>query len=138
MGNNLKGNKMIKVKAGIGIEPYKIQIKSFSGNTLIADEPLDKGGKDKGFSPKELLASSLAACTCATVRMYLEQKGWDVQQVTVFIDLIEADGKTTFNRKLHFEGELDADQQQRLLRVANSCPVHKILSHSIHINTELS
>ncbi|HCN82675.1 MAG TPA: osmotically inducible protein OsmC, partial [Sphingobacteriaceae bacterium] len=61
---------MIQIKAGIGLEPYKIEIKSATGNILIADEPVENGGQNKGFSPKELLASALAACTCATLRMY--------------------------------------------------------------------
>jgi putative redox protein len=129
---------MVRIKAGIGLEPYKIQIKTLSGNILLADEPLEKGGKDVGFSPKELLASALAACTCATVRMYVERNGWDLPQIDVFIDLIEEEGKTIFNRKVHFEGNLDEDQQKRLLNVANSCPVHKILSHEIEVNTEQS
>ncbi len=67
---------MMQIKAAIGLEPYKIEIKSSTGNVLIADEPVENGGKDKGFSPKELLASALAACTCATLRMYAGRKNW--------------------------------------------------------------
>jgi putative redox protein len=129
---------MVQIKASIGLEPYKIEIKSPSGNILIADEPVTSGGKNTGFSPKELLASALASCTCATLRMYAERKGWNLPQVDISMELSEEEGKTTFNRKLHFHGNLDADQRKRLLTIANLCPVHKILTNTIEIHTDLS
>lgn len=128
---------MVKVTANNGKENYLIEIGSSSGNIVIADEPKDKGGQDKGFSPKELLAASLAACTSATVRMYCNRKEWDLTNVHVQIELIEEEGKTIFNRKLQFEGNLDETQRHRLLNVANACPVHKILTHAISDDTIL-
>lgn len=128
---------MIAVKATIGQEPYKIEIKSATGNILIADEPIAKGGQDQGFSPKELLASALAACTCATVRMYAERKEWAVLDVHVSIALLEEEGKTTFKRDLKFDGVLSDEQRKRLLNVANACPIHKILSGTIAIETQV-
>jgi|SRR5882672_8668887 len=128
---------MTKVSATIYRELYKIEIKSPSGNTLVADEPVDKGGKNSGFSPKELLASALAACTSATLRMYADRKGWDLEGLNTQIELIENGDQTTFKRNLELVGNLDVDQRDRLLGVANVCPVHKILSHSIKIETVL-
>ena len=128
---------MIAIKASIGTELYKIELKSPTGNVVIADEPIDKGGQDKGFSPKELLASSLGACTCATVRMYAHRKAWSLESVDADVELIEADGQTTFIRKVQFTGDLDEGQRTRLLAVANACPLHKILSHSSVIETEV-
>ncbi len=58
--------------------------------------------------------------------------------MNVTIDLIAEEGKTTFNRNLELHGNLNEDQTKRLLSVANACPLHKILSNSIEINTELS
>ena len=60
---------MAKINASIAKELYKVEIHSPSGNILFADEPIESGGGNKGFSPKELLASSLASCTAATLRM---------------------------------------------------------------------
>jgi len=128
---------MIQIKAKIGHEPYKIEIESASGRHIIADEPIEKGGKDRGFSPKELLASSLAACTCATVRMYAERKGWELNVIRVVIKIEEGETGTVFNRDLQFDGQLNEEQQKRLLNVANACPVHKILTGSITINTQM-
>lgn len=131
---------MAKIASSIKKEHYKIEIKSPSGNMVIADEPVDKGGKDLGFSPKELLAAALAACTSATLKMYADRKGWDLEEVQLEIDLErnEDENKTTINRKLTLVGQLDEAQLSRLLKVANSCPVHKILSNPIEINTELT
>ncbi|HCN82676.1 MAG TPA: hypothetical protein DIT07_03520, partial [Sphingobacteriaceae bacterium] len=69
---------------------------------------------------------------------YAGRKNWGLPQVNVTIDLITEEGKTIFSRKIELHGDLDEDQTKRLLSVANACPLHKILSHSIEINTELS
>jgi len=128
---------MIKVTADNSKENYLVEIQSPTGNIVIADEPKEKGGEDKGLSPKELLASALAACTCATVRMFCNRKGWDVKNVHIEIELVEEDGKTTFNRKLQLQGSLDEAQRHTLLNVANACPIHKILTHAIAVETVL-
>lgn len=128
---------MASITANIEKELYRIEIKTPTGNILYADEPIEKGGQDKGFSPRELLASSLAACTCATVRMYADRKTWDLDKVNITIELTEEDGQTKFSRKLELTGKLDDSQRARLLTVANACPIHKILTGSIVIETTL-
>ncbi|TWI80630.1 putative redox protein [Lacibacter cauensis] len=130
---------MANVSASIQRELYQIEIKSPSGNVLIADEPVANGGKDTGFSPTELLASALAACTSATLRMYADRKGWELEEVQVAINLEynSSENKTVINRSIQFIGNLDDAQRSRLLAVANACPVHKILSNPIEINTSI-
>ncbi|MGO3109165.1 OsmC family protein [Sphingobacterium sp. JB170] len=130
---------MTNVASILKQDPYKVEITSPTGNCVIADEPADKGGKDLGFSPKELLASALAACTSATVKMYAERKGWDLQEVQLEIALERNDdeNKTQIFRKMHFIGNLDDSQRMRLRRVAQTCPIHKILTNPIEINTQL-
>jgi putative redox protein len=129
---------MAKITSSIKRENYKIEIKSSTGNVVIADEPTEMGGKNLGFSPKELLASALAACTSATVKMYADRKEWDLQEVKIAIELefIANENKTIINRKLEFLGNLDDTQKNRLLAVANACPVHKMLSNPIEINSQ--
>lgn len=118
-------------------QDYKVVLTSESGNTLIADEPEHLGGQDLGFSPKELLASALAACTSATLKMYAGRKNWDLQKVRISIELdyMPNEHKTNIRRKLEFVGDLDTAQKDRLLQIANRCPVHKILENTIHIET---
>jgi len=128
---------MATVKANIGKELYRIEITSPTGNVVMADESIEKGGQDKGFSPFELLASSLAACTCATLRSYADHKGIDLQKVNVEIIQTQQDGKTIFNRKLQLIGNFNEAQRTRMLQVANACPVHRALSGPIEINTQL-
>ena len=130
---------MARVSSSIKKVHYRIEIESPTGNLVIADEPVDKGGKDSGFSPKEILASALAACTSATVRMYADNKGWPLEEVKIDINLERDDAanKTVIDRKIQFIGDLSDEQQKRLLAVAKACPVHKILSNPIEINTSL-
>lgn len=130
---------MAKIASSIKEELYRIEIKSPSGNVVIADEPVEKGGKDAGFSPKELLASALAACTSATVKIYEDRKGWDLKELKTEVELefIKEENKTVINRKLNFIGNLDESQKNRLLAVANACPIHKILSSPIEIETKV-
>ena len=85
------------------------------------------------------MISALAACTSATVRMYVDRKGWDLEEVKLEITLERDDkeNKTVINRTLEFIGNLDEAQKSRLLAVANACPIHKILSSPIDIHSEL-
>jgi putative redox protein len=129
---------MSAIKASTGTELYRIEIKSPTGNVIIADEPVDKGGQDKGFSPKELLASALGACTCATLRMYANHKAWGLESIDAAVELIDEPGQTKFIRKIQLTGDLNEEQRTRLLAVANACPVHKILTHTIAIETILT
>ena len=130
---------MAKISSHIGKELYKTEIASPGGNTLISDEPVENGGQNKGLSPTELLAASLAACTSVTLRMYADRKGWDLAEVNTHIELVrdEAVNKTAITRSIQLVGNLDETQTARLLAIANSCPVHKILSNPVEIKTEL-
>lgn len=130
---------MAKIVSSIKKEPYQIEIKSPTGNFIIADEPIEMGGGNLGFSPKELLASSLAACTSATVKIYADRKQWDLQEVKIEVELdyIKEENRTVIQRTIDFLGNLDQKQRDRLLAVANACPIHKILENPIEINTQI-
>lgn len=130
---------MNTISAKIDTRLYRTEITSASGNIVIADEPQEMGGKNLGFSPSELLASSLASCTLITLRMYINRKQWDVSEINVKVDF-ERDSEqnvSLFTRKIEVIGEVDDKQRQRLETIANSCPIHKTLTHSIEIKTTL-
>ncbi|HRG89713.1 MAG TPA: OsmC family protein, partial [Chitinophagales bacterium] len=131
--------EMIKVTSAICQQAYKVDIKAEGGTTLVSDEPVSNGGQNLGPSPQELLAAALAACTSITVKMYAARKGWDLQDVYIDVDLDRLDGEnmTVINRAIRFTGNLDEAQTARLTAIANACPVHKILTNPITVNTTL-
>ena len=108
----------------------------------VADEPVDLGGGDTGPAPDEILLSALAACTAITLRMYAERKGLALTRVSVALshEKVEVDGvmRDRINRSITLEGELSDEQRQRLLEIANKCPVHRALSQSILLDCALS
>lgn len=131
---------MASVRANIGNDHYTTIIHGSGNNDITADEPVDNGGAHKGFSPSELLASALGACTCITLRMYADRKGWPLERIEAFIDFTRnADtNESHFNRSIVLHGPLDEAQRQRLLQIANQCPVHRTLSNPIYIDTQLT
>lgn len=124
------------ITAHIGRDLYRTELK-VRNQKIIADEPAADGGADLGPKPTELLAMSLAGCTAITVRMYANRKQWDLEslEVTVTHDIV--DKKSVFLRKVHAVGNLSAEERERLLQVANACPVHKVLTNPIEVQTTL-
>ncbi len=124
------------VTAIIGQDHYRTELIA-SGKTVIADEPEELGGTNTGPAPGEFLMISLASCTAITLRMYADRKKWDVSKIKVEVASEKIDNTTFFKREITLEGSLEEDQRQRLLQIANSCPVHKVLSNPIEISTRL-
>lgn len=130
----------VTVKASLGKTKYYTQVVA-GENQLITDEPIDKGGQNKGFNPFEILATSLASCTAATLRMYIDRKEWDVEKIDVEVELenFPLTKLAVFRRNIRFEGSnINADQLKRLHTIADACPIHKILTNEIEIQTKFS
>ena len=104
-------------------------------HTIRADEETDKGGDGTGATPHELLLAALGACTAMTLKVYAERKGWPLRDVQVTLNGSSADGRFAITRQLSIVGELDGDQRQRLIEIADKCPVHKTLMGDITITT---
>lgn len=127
-----------------GDGPYTNIIRS-GRHILIADEPLDVGGKDKGPSPYDLLAASLAACKSMTMRMYANQKRWKLETISVSVkhdklhaadcaDCETREGKIdVFTVSITLEGDLDAQQRAKLIEISGKCPVHRTLMGDVKI-----
>ena len=106
-----------------------------AAHRIRSDEEVEKGGEDTGPTPHELLLSALGSCTAMTLKVYAERKGWALRDVHVSLTGANADGGYAIARQVTIDGDLDAEQRQRLLEIADKCPVHKTLSGSIRINT---
>src|SRR5579884_1777381 len=104
---------------------------------FVGDEPLDAGGADAGPSPHEFLLAALGTCTSMTVKMYAERKGWPLERVEVLVTQDKREGVHVMQRTVRLEGALDDEQRARLLEIANKCPVHKTLTGTIEIETQL-
>jgi len=125
---------MYKVTASIDTDHFKTVIDS-DNNTLIADEPDTLGGRGKGFSPGELLASALASCITITLRMYADRKEWPLERIEadVAIERDEINNVTKIRKTIKLFGDLNEAQRQRLMGIADKCPIHKILANPIEI-----
>lgn len=134
------GNLIEKDIVGhIGTQKYLCTINWRNGQ-LIMDEPLSNGGKDLGPDPFSTLLASLAGCTLATLRMYIDRKGWDIPEITISLNATqesEDELKTIFSRQISFSTAISQEQKERLLLIADKCPVSKILKGKVTINTIL-
>lgn len=130
---------MKTITATIGIDTY-ITVITSDHHTLFIDEPISDGGENKGMTPEEILAASLGSCTCITLRMYANRKGWRLRTIetTVTIDRNKETKITTMTRKIKLEGELEQEQTERLLYMANKCPIHEILTNTVTVETNLA
>lgn len=107
------------------------------------------GGTNQGPDPYSLLLASLGACTSMTLGMYARKKQWPLANVLVRLahqrihaeDCADCETNTGTIGHIHLQieltGPLSDEQRQRLLEIANKCPVHRTLTAEIHITSEL-
>ncbi|MDK2594157.1 bifunctional alpha/beta hydrolase/OsmC family protein [Pseudoalteromonas obscura] len=122
---------------------------SSDSHTWLADEPTSVGGKNFGPDPYEHLLAALGTCTVMTMRMYANYKKLPVKDIKVTLrhqkshhqDCDNCDNNDSFaehiSRDIELEGELTSEQKQKLLSIADKCPVHKTLHNEIRVTTEL-
>jgi uncharacterized OsmC-like protein/pimeloyl-ACP methyl ester carboxylesterase len=117
---------------------------------MLADEPLAAGGEDSGPGPYDFLLAGLGACTSMTMRLYADRKSLPLDRTTVTLrhskiyaqDCSECETKQgmldQIERVIAMEGSLNAEQRQKLMEIADKCPVHRTLTSEIRILTRMA
>jgi putative redox protein len=122
------------VVSEVGPGPF-VQSVTVRGHKLLADEPLSfPEGTDKGLSPNDFLLSSLGSCTSITLRMYARLKKIPLEKIIITLNRGE---NGEIDRKIELKGDLTSEQKNRLFEISNKCPIHKVLTNSVKINSKL-
>ncbi|MBN8858661.1 MAG: (4Fe-4S)-binding protein [Sphingobacteriales bacterium] len=124
------------VLGSIGKEKYQCIIEWRNGK-FISDEPESVGGKDTGPDPYTLLLSSLASCKLITLRMYIDRKGWEIERIAINVNMYQetkaAVTNTVIDCDILFLSPVSEEQKLKLMEIAKSCPVSKILQGDLKV-----
>lgn len=120
-----------------------------NGHRLVADEPVSAGGANSGPTPYDLLAAALGACTGMTLRMYADHKKLPLDAAVVRLthrkihahDCQDCEDPTSridyIEREIELQGDLDRPTRERMLEIADRCPVHRTLESRSKIVSKL-
>ena len=118
-------------------------------HAFVSDEPMP-AGQDAGPDPYGLLLAALGACTAMTIQMYARRKEWPLGRVRIAVsyervhakDCEECEDPTErlhrIERVIELEGALSDEQRERLLQIADLCPVHRTLTEPKELVTRLA
>lgn len=127
---------MRKVVSQFGEGP--LQQKLSTGDLhFLSDAYSTNGGNGTGPTPHEYLGAALAACTSMTLKMYAGRKSMNLENAIVTVDIERVNDVETFTRDIQLQGSLSAEEKERLIEIANKCPIHKALAGEIQIKTQL-
>ena len=129
---------MIRISTESGLR-HSIEI---GEHLLHTDVPAEFGGEASGPEPHDLFDAALGTCKALTLMLYAKQKGLPLEGLDVQVqrdDSEERQGIYRLNVELQLHGALDDAQRQQLLRIADKCPVHKLMtSAEVQVATQLS
>lgn len=128
----LEGNDIVIVQGSALSYAQQIQA---DRHCFASDEPLSLGGEDTAPTPYQLLLGALGSCTSITLTMYARRKEWPLEGVTVRLRHHREGKSEQIHRAIELTGSLSDEQRQRLLEIANRCPVHRTLSAALEIIT---
>ena len=119
-------------------------------HVLVSDEPREAGGTDAGPDPYGLLLAALGSCTSMTLRLYADRKKWPLEGIVVRLSHERTYARDCENcetgdgridrilRSISLSGPLSEEQRQRLIEIAERCPVHRSMLGPKEIVTRLA
>ncbi|MGJ1204468.1 OsmC family protein [Sphingobacterium lactis] len=129
-----------EVLVSIGEEAYTTTVQ-YEELSLLADEPIELGGQNKGLTPTQLLLSSVGTCKAITMRMYINRKAWKVNKIEIKmsseVQKSDLQQTTYITCNITIDGDLDEEQRRRIYTIGEKCPVQKMLQHPIVIESNL-
>lgn len=128
------------VKAVLEDAAYVVTFTDDLGHVWQADEPTDVGGGNTAPTPDRLILSGLGACTAITLKMVAVRR--QIPMTGIQVDLqLNPNGRPESGidivRHITLQGDITDEQKAVLLKAANACPMHKLLTGEIRINTAL-
>ncbi len=128
------------VKAVLEDAQYVVIFTDDLGHTWQADEPTDVGGGNTAPTPDRLILSGLGACTAITLKMVAVRRQIPLTGIQVNLQL-NPNGRPESGidivRHITLQGDITDEQKAVLLKAANACPMHKLLTGEVRINTAL-
>ncbi|HSC82241.1 MAG TPA: OsmC family protein [Pseudomonas sp.] len=128
---------MIRISTENGLR-HSIEI---GEHLLHTDVPVEFGGAASGPEPHDLFDAAIGACKALTLMLYAKQKGLPLEGLDVRVSRDDSEERTGIYRlavQLDLHGALDEAQREQLLRIADKCPVHKLVTSSdVQITTQL-
>lgn len=128
---------MIRISTENGLR-HSIEI---GEHLLHSDVPVEFGGEASAPEPHDLFDAAIGACKALTLMLYARQKGLPLESLDVQVsrdDSEERQGRYRLAVQLDLHGALDDAQRQQLLRIADKCPVQKLVTSSeVQITTRL-
>ena len=106
-----------------------------SGETIITDAPTDNNGQGEAFAPTDLVSSALCSCMTTVMGICAEKGNFEMPNSTAKITKIMSSEPRKIKEikiELNFEkNSLNDAQKNKLMSVAENCPVAKSLNPDI-------
>jgi uncharacterized OsmC-like protein len=127
---------LITVNRVEGLE-FSVRVR---GHAVKSDLSEKDGGRDRGPSPAELLASSLGACIAMMVQGYCQRHGYDgdvgVSLTTELADKPKRIGRIVVDLELP-EG-VPEGSKEAIRRVVERCPIHETLKNPPELDIDIA
>ena len=126
---------MAIVRTAIGVTPYAVSVTA-GQHQLIADEPTDRGGRDAGPTPYDLVLAGLGACSAITLRMYADRKQLTIRSLEINLSFHKEGERNVIRRIVHLDADLTPEQRARFADIIERTPVTLTLKTGNDIRTE--